>query len=178
MGQTGRKEIKTGAELVEFLHRNKMSFQMATEEADLLCRYTEWQGCFLGGKDGQLLIGNQNAGINDEPWEEITIDSLVDAACEYNYSLLQAAEKEREQSGYFQTLCADEKMLDAMFDRTVYGKRLEQMAQAVAGSFLETLQQEENMERATEKLVQDIKAVTGAGQEKKPIKQTQKGKAR
>ena len=54
-------------------------------------------------------------------------------------------------------MCADEKVLDAMFDRTKYGEQIERMAEALAEQFIQNLQSKGDIDGAVKELAQGIK---------------------
>ena len=126
--EEGYKTIQTGAELISFMKESGISFQMNEKEADLLCSYMDGHGHVIGQKDGKLCCGDLCAEIDRTVWEETTIDDVVDSVTEWNYELLKEAKEFMEnpqdfddfvfQHSRHEDLCADEKVLDAMFDRT------------------------------------------------------------
>ena len=163
----GYETIQTGAELISFMKENGISFQMNEKEADLLCGYMDGHGHVIGQKDGQLCCGDLCAETDRTVWEETTIDDLVDSVTEWNYELLQEAREFMEnpkdfddfvfQHSRYEDLCADEKVLDAMFDRTKYGEQIERIAEALAEQFIQNLQSKGDIDGAVKELAQGIK---------------------
>ena len=161
------KTIQTGAELIKFMNENGISFQINEKEADLLCSYMEGHGHVIGQKDGQLCCGDLCAEIDRTVWEETTIDDIVDSVTEWNYELLKEAREFMEnpkdfddfvfQHSRHEELCADEKVLDAMFDRTKYGEQIERMAEVLAEQFIQNLQSKGDIDGAVKELAQGIK---------------------
>lgn len=161
------KTIQTGAELIKFMNENGISFQINEKEADLLCSYMEGHGHVIGQKDGQLCCGDLCAEIDRTVWEETTIDDIVDSVMEWNYELLKEAREFMEnpkdfddfvfQHSRHEELCADEKVLDAMFDRTKYGEQIERMAEVLAEQFIQNLQSKGDIDGAVKELAQGIK---------------------
>ena len=161
------KTIQTGAELIKFMNENGISFQINEKEADLLCSYMEGHGHVIGQKDGQLCCGDLCAEIDRTVWEETTIDDIVDSVTEWNYELLKEAKEFMEnpqdfddfvfQHSRHEDLCADEKVLDAMFDRTKYGEQIERMAEVLAEQFIQNLQSKGDIDGAVKELAQGIK---------------------
>ena len=163
----GYKTIQTGAELISFMKESGISFQMNEKEADLLCSYMDGHGHVIGQKDGQLCCGDLCAEIDRTVWEETTIDDIVDSVTEWNYELLKEAKEFMEnpkdfddfvfQHSRHEDLCADEKVLDAMFDRTKYGEQIERIAEALAEQFIQNLQSKGDIDGAVKELAQGIK---------------------
>ena len=182
----GYETIQTGAELISFMKENGISFQMNEKEADLICGYMDGHGYVVGHKDGQLCRGDLCAETDRTVWEETTIDDLVDSATEFNYELLQEARSFMEkpdnftdfvdQHSRYEDLCADEKILDAMFDRTKYADMIERMAQSLAEQLIQSLQSKGDIDGAVKELAQGIKGgqeVTAAQKQEQ-----KKGRAR
>ena len=165
--EEGYETIQTGAELISFMKESGISFQINEKEADLLCGYMDGHGYVIGQKDGQLCCGDLCAETDRTVWEETTIDDIVDSVTEWNYELLKEAREFMENPKNFddvvfqhsrhEELCADEKVLDAMFDRTKYGEQIERMAEALAAQFIQNLQSKGDIDGAVKELAQGIK---------------------
>ena len=165
--EEGYETIQTGAELISFMKESGISFQINEKEADLLCGYMDGHGYVIGQKDGQLCCGDLCAETDRTVWEETTIDDIVDSVTEWNYELLKEAREFMEnpkdfddfvfQHSRHEELCADEKVLDAMFDRTKYGEQIERMAEALAEQLIQNLQSKGDIDGAVKELVQGIK---------------------
>lgn len=157
-----------GAELVDFLKASGNPFQMDGQEAELLIRYMKGHGYVVGQKEGQLYCGDLCAEADRVAWEETTVDDLVNSASEWNYSLVQEARAGMENPDDFvdfadkrsryEGLCADEKMLDAMFGRTKYSKELDALAVTLAEAFLQDMGREGGIDAAIQKMAEQIKA--------------------
>ena len=61
------------------------------------------------------------------------------------------------QHSRYEELCADEKILDAVFDRTKYAEQIEHMAQMFAEQLIQSLQSKGDIDGAVKELVQGIK---------------------
>lgn len=180
----GHVPLNTGRELLKFMEENGISFPMNEKEADLVCGYMEGHGNVVGHKDGQLCRGDLCVELDRTVWEETTIDDLVDSATEWNYELLQEAREFMEhpkdfrdfvfQHSRYEELCADEKVLDAMFDRTKYGEQLEHAAEMLAEQLIQNLQSKGDIDGAVKELVQGVKG----GQAETAVKQEEKRKGR
>ena len=162
----GYETIPTGAGLISFMEGHGISFQMNEQEADLLCGYMDGHGYVIGQKDGQLCRGNLCEETDRTVWEETTIDDLVDSASEWNYELLKEAKADMEKAensidymnnhSRYEKLCADEAVLDAMFDRTKYGEQIEHIAEILAGQLIQNIQSKGDIDGAVKELVQEI----------------------
>lgn len=74
--------------------------------------------------------------------EPYPIDDVIDIVCEWNYELILDAEAHRsdpkdfndynEYQSKYESLKADEKRLDRLFDKTCYGKELIEVATELA----------------------------------------------
>lgn len=180
----GHVPLNTGRELLKFMEENGISFPMNEKEADLICGYMDGHGYVVGHKDGQLCRGDLCAETDRTVWEETTIDDLVDSATEFNYELLQEARSFMEkpynftdfvdQHSRYEELCADEKILDAMFDRTKHAVMIERLAQSLADQFIQNLQSKGDIDGAVKELVQGVKG----GQAEAAAKQEGKQKGR
>lgn len=182
----GYEAIAKGAELIKFMEENGISFQMDEQEADLLCGYMDGHGYVIGQKDGQIFRGDLCAETDRTVWEETTIDDLVDSAMEWNYEMLKEAKADMENPDNFidfvnkhsryENLCADEKVLDAMFERTEYGKQIEHVAEILVEQFIQNLQSKGDIDGAVKELVQGINGGHEAPDTKQP--EQKKGRSR
>ena len=66
------------------------------------------------------------------------------------------------QHSRYEDLCADEKVLDAMFDRTKHAVMIERAAQSLAEQLIQSLQSKGDIDGAVKELVQ------GEGREEMP----------
>lgn len=182
----GYETIPTGAGLISFMEEHGISFQMDEKEADLICGYMDGHGYVVGHKDGQLCRGDLCAETDRTVWEETTIDDLVDSAMEWNYELLKEAKADMENPDNFmdfvnkhsryEDLCADEKVLDAMFDRTKYGEQIERVAEILAEQFIQNLQSKGDIDGAVKELAEGIKGGQKAAATQK--QEQKKGRSR
>ncbi len=148
--------------LVEFADENDMLFHLTESEASLLLKYmhsTNYETYrVLGEREGQLfmkkgtvyedkLSGKQF--FSEADWEKVILDEVVDEICEMNYELKAEILERLEERGMdfkdrsvYESLVKDSKRLDAMFSRTEFSKKLnemaENMAEAAIHSYLES----------------------------------------
>lgn len=141
--------LSTEEEFVQFMDNNDLLFHLTVEEAGKLLGYLEGHGFVLGEKEGKLFQGDLCYSNENVLWEEISIDDVVDEICEWNYSLLMDARNNMENPKNFidfvnnqdryQELQADEILLDAMYERTKYGKEIEILAEKLAGELVQEM---------------------------------------
>ncbi len=163
--------IRSGAELARFMDENDMLFHMTEKEADVLLGYLDGHGFVLGEKGGKLFRGDLSYALGKTRWKADSIDDAVDTACEWNYEMIKEAEAQIEEAEDFadhadkkdrlDSLREDELALDAMFDRTRYGKELDMIAESIADGFIRSLGSEGGIDAAIEKMAGQIKAGIG-----------------
>lgn len=119
-------------ELMAWLNNNDLLLTLVEKEAKILLGYLEGHDYAIGINDGKMV----RVDICDEnyEYEDYSIDEFIDTACEWNYDLMTGAKRDMENAGnhadfqeakeYFERLRADEKVLDKMFAKTCYGKKL------------------------------------------------------
>ena len=91
----------------------------------------------------------------------------LDVVCEWNYEMVQTAQTQVENPDDFidfvnkqnklESLRADERLLDAMFDRTKYGKELVQLAEKMADDFIRDMQSKGGIDAAIKKMPEAVK---------------------
>ena len=182
--ETGMELIQDGEQLAAFAAE---TFPMTAEEASVLLGYIEGHGYALAGKDGRLYRG----GVCGQPekicWEEYDIEDVVDDATEWNFAMMQDSERLMDQlesyydyqqvSEKYGALRDDEKILDSLFDRTKYGKIIENMAFGIAGGIIQELNAGNSIDSAVSNL--NIKeAVSGIRGENEKTEKTENKKER
>lgn len=167
--------IQLAKNLVEFLDEYDMLLHMTEKEADVLLEYMGDNEYLLGKKDGILFRGDMSYHEQESIcWEEYSIDDVIDTVCEWNYDELQVAKAKRENpcdfldfveiDNYYKSLREDEKVLDALFDRTKYGKEVQMLAEKLAEEFIQNLGQKNGLENAV-KIIADGISKYGEGME-------------
>ena len=160
--------IPSGAELANFMDENDILFHMTEKEADVLLGYLDGHGYVLGEKGGKLFRGDLSFALGKTRWEGYSIDDAVDAACEWNYEMVQEAKAQVEDAedladyaakkDRLDSLMVDELVLDAMFDRTRYGKELDMIAESIADEFIRGLGSKDGIDAAIKRMAGQIKA--------------------
>lgn len=157
--------FQSGKELAEFL---EPTFPITEEEGNKLVGYMEGHGFLLGQKNGELYRGDLCYAEGETLWEAYSIDDAVNAVFEWNDELIQEAKAAlldskdmidfANKKSYLDTLCEDEKILDGLFDRTKYGKEIEEFAVTLAEAFFEDMNREGGIDAAVERMAAQIKA--------------------
>lgn len=124
--------LKNEGELLEWLQKVDILFRLSEIEAKIVLGYLEGSGYSLLTQGRELFLSDD---IN-EVRQDITIDDVVDQACETNYELIEETVEKiassdmeidtTEQEQYLLGLIQDEKVLDSIFKRTRYQKEIEE----------------------------------------------------
>lgn len=180
--------FSTAAELVEFMDTNDMLFHLSEKEAEILLNYLSGHDFILGHKDGKLFRGDLDYAQDTTRWLEDTIDEAVDFVCQCNDDLIKTAQAELENPENFidfvnkksrlDSLWEDEKVLDAMFDRTKYGKEIEELAKTLVENFLSEMRAKGEVGEAVKKLTEAIGSTTDMLQKKNVELKPSAGRAR
>ena len=117
-----------------------------------------------------------------------TIDDAIDVVCEWNYEMVQTAQAQVENPDDFidfvnkqnrlESLRADERLLDSMFERTKYGKELVQLAEKMADDFIRDMQSKGGIDAAIEKMTEAVKEGKDLLPDVSPALKVTTGKAR
>ena len=155
--------FQNGKEVAAFF---EPTFAMTEQEAQLLVNYTKGHGYILGYKDEGLYRGDLCYEQDRVKWEPDTIDDVVNDVSEWNFEMMQAARADMEnpdnmldfskKKSDYDSLCEDEKVLDVLFDRTKYGKALNDMAQKLAEEFIRDLTSEKGLEGAIKRMKDEM----------------------
>lgn len=105
---------------------------------------------------------DDNGEIQQQP-----IDDVIDTVCEWNYELILDADAHRndpkdfkdysEFQDKYDSLKADEKRLDRLFEKTCYAKEIDEMAAALVESFISHLSSRDDLEKAAVTVAEGIK---------------------
>ena len=176
------------SEFIKFMDENDMLFHLKEQEAEVLMNYMEGHNFLLGEKEGKLFRGDLNYTEGKVYWLEDTIDDVVDAVCEWNNDLLEKAQAEVDNPKDFKdfsekkekqdSLLEEEKILDAAFDRTKYGKELDKIAYALAEEFVKNMGSEGRIDEAVKQLAESVKGSRNFVPDSSEMLKQKKGKAR
>ena len=133
MQVTDGNEIFTKAEeLIEWLDENDLLMNLTDQESGVLLSYMEGHGYDFGVRENRLV--RVDTTETENVVEDYSIDDVIDAVFDWNYELLTEADKERKNPKNFidfckkqeryESLLEDERIIEKMFDRTVYGKAI------------------------------------------------------
>ncbi len=190
------KEIVTIADsrrLVDFTDENDMLFHLTQNEATLLFKYVHSTNHntyrALGEREGQLFMKkgtmheDEISGekiFHDAEWVSVTMDEVVDEICEMNYELrseilerLEESEVDFMDRSVYESLMKDCKQLDAMFARTEFSKKLDELAERTAEEAIQSyLERQERKEvsgkEETEQKSEENSLRQGAAKEEVP----------
>jgi len=162
LGKKDGKEpdhIENGKELTAFLGQE---FPLTDEEGDKLLGYIRGHGYLLGKMDGQLYRGDLCYDEKEIFWERYSINYVIDEVIQWNYDLMEDAEAEMrspdnfpdfvKKKEYYDSLCADEEILDRIYMRIVEGIELGEPAQNLKDKMVQDTGRENGMEDPMEQL--------------------------
>lgn len=119
-------------ELIEWLDNYDILLNLTNKEAGILLSYMETHGYGIGAKGEELVrVDKSNFDLLSEPF---SIDDVIDTVFEWNYELKLEADNARrnpmdfkdfcEKQSLYEQLANEEKAIEKMFDRTVYGRKI------------------------------------------------------
>lgn len=126
-------EVFTKAEeLIEWLDENDILMNLTDKEAGVLISYMEVHGYGIGVRENRLV--RIDITETENIVEDYSIDDVIDSVFDWNYELITEADKERKNPDNFidfckkqeryESLLEDERIIEKMFDRTVYSKAM------------------------------------------------------
>ncbi|MBO5033749.1 MAG: hypothetical protein J6D08_18075 [Lachnospiraceae bacterium] len=155
------------SELTAFIDSNDISMQMTEQEAEILLGYMDGHGCMIGHSDEKIMCMDVCVGEDEQTWKPYSLDDAINDACDCNYDMILQAQQELESTDKFdeyeqvnarlESLREDEKVLDVMFDRTKYGKEVEQLGKQLADDFVRDMQSKGGIDGAIERMTEAIK---------------------
>lgn len=164
--------------LVSFSKKDEKTPELTAEEAGILLGYMEGHQYMLGEYEGQVYRGDLCYADGVIRWLSYPVDDAIRTVYEWNDEFLELAEERVEnaknydeyvkQSEYLKELKAEEKLLDAMFDRTRYGKRLTEAAEKIVGEIISDWERTGTVDEAVKKMIEAVeKEAEGLVQEEK-----------
>ncbi len=158
--------FSSGADFAKFMGICKTPFELTETEADKLLGYMEGHDFLVGEKDGKLFRGDLCYQQGKVRWEEDSIDDVINDVSDWNYDLLQKAQAEMENPNDFidfankkakaEILEEDYQILDALFERTMYGTEIQELAEKLVGELLQDLELKEGIDDAMRKMMEAI----------------------
>ena len=166
------KEVKLltePGELLAWVARCVPEFKMSREGAEILLNYMEGHdyrvGCDTAGNMVRVDVSDANSLV-----EEYSLDDLIDDVSEWNYELLTDADMKRKnpenfidfanEQARYEKLIEEEALLDPLFDQTLYGKHLDELAVEFATMLIAGVEAEEKLESAVGMVAESIRNST------------------
>lgn len=165
-------EISQPEELLAFIKDNSINIVMTDKEAEIILGYLEGHDYVVGFGDGQFYRGDLDDIPGEIVWDEYSVDDLIDTVCEWNYEMILEMDAERQEpkdmidfankQSKYESLKADEAVLDKLFDQTKYRAGIDKLAEELANQFIQNLNRS-GAEIAVKSLVADVRqpAVSG-----------------
>ncbi len=165
-------EIRQPEELLIFIRNNDIKIVMTDKEAEMLLGYMEGHDYVVGYAQGELYRGDLGEVPGEIVWDDYSVDELIDSVCEWNYEMILEMDAERQdpkdmidfsnKQSKYESLKADEAILDGLFDQTKYRAGIDKLAEELANQFIQNLNLN-GAEMAVRTLVADVKqpAVNG-----------------
>ena len=143
-------------ELIAWADTFDILLNPSIEDAAILLNYMEGHDYAIGiDSDGKMYrqdVAEENGEIEPYP-----IDDVIDTVCEWNYELILDADVHRndpkdfkdysEFQDKYDSLKADERRLDRLFEKTCYAKEIDEMAAALVESFISHLSSRDDLEK-------------------------------
>lgn len=177
-----------GGDFAKFMSACDTPFELTETEADKLLGYMEGHDFLLGKKEGKLLRGDLCYQQKKIRWTQDSIDDVINDASEWNYDLLQKAQAEMESAkdlidfankkSKVDSLEEDEKILDVLFDRTRFGKELNDLVEKLAGELIEDMMSKDGIDGAIQRMTEAIAEGRDLLPEVSPALKQRSGKAR
>lgn len=147
-------------ELVDWLDDNDLLMNLSVDDARLLLEYMEGHDYALGMDQDKFI--RQDMGEVEQVIEEYSIDDAIDAACKWNYEFCMEKEQELKNCKDFidfanlknelDHLRREEHQLDQMFDKTTYGKQIEDLAQKLAENIVANYKKNQEVGAVSERM--------------------------
>lgn len=165
-------EIRQPEELLIFIRNNDIKIVMTDKEAEMLLGYMEGHDYVVGYTQGELYRGDLGEVPGEIVWDDYSVDELIDSVCEWNYEMILEMDAERQdpkdmidfsnKQSKYESLKADEAILDGLFDQTKYRAGIDKLAEELANQFIQNLNLN-GAEMAVRTLVADVRqpAVNG-----------------
>lgn len=165
-------EISQPEELLAFIQDNAISIVMTDKEAEMILGYLQGHDYVVGYDGGQFYRGDLDEIPGEIIWDDYSIDDLIDTVCEWNYEMILEMDAERQEpkdmidfankQSKYESLKADEAVLDKLFDQTKYRAGIDKLADELANQFIQNLNRS-GAEIAVKSLVADVRqpAVSG-----------------
>lgn len=165
-------EIRQPEELLIFIRNNDIKIVMTDKEAEMLLGYMEGHDYVVGYAQGELYRGDLGEVPGEIVWDDYSVDELIDSVCEWNYEMILEMDAERQdpkdmidfsnKQSKYESLKADEAILDRLFDQTKYRIGIDKLAEELANQFIQNLNLN-GAEMAVKTLVADVRQPVVSG---------------
>lgn len=175
-------------DFIKFMNECETPFALTEIEAEKLLGYMSGHNFMLGEKEGKLFRGDLCYQQEKVRWLEDTIDDVISDVYEWNEDLLEYALGGMENPHDFidfankkseaDSLKEDEIILDALYQRTRYGKELNELAEKLAGELIADIYSKDGIDGAIQKMTEKIAESRESLPEVSPALRQNVGKAR
>ena len=145
-GENKVHELITVEELKDYQEKFNTGFHLADKEAEVMLGYMEGHDYLLGENQGKLYRGDLAEVVGMICWEDFSMDDVIDLVCEWNYELILEADALRnnprdlidysKRQSRYDSLKAEELIMDKLFQQTKYAKEVEELARKLADKFI------------------------------------------
>ncbi len=145
-GENKVLELITVEELKDYQEKFNTGFHLTDKEAEVMLGYIEGHDYLLGENQGKLYRGDLAEVVGMICWEDFSMDDVIDSVCEWNYELILEADALRnnptdlidysKMQSRYDSLKAEELIMDKLFQQTKYAKEVEELARKLADEFI------------------------------------------
>ena len=145
-GEDKVHELITVDELKDYQEKFNTGFHLTDKEAEVMLGYMEGHDYVLGENQGKLYRGDLAEVVGMICWEDFSMDDVIDLVCEWNYELILEADALRnnptdlidfsKMQNRYDSLKAEELIMDKLFQETKYAKEVEELAKKLADEFI------------------------------------------
>ncbi len=153
-------------ELIAWAEAYDKQINLSLEDAALLLNYMEGHDYAIG-TDAEGKMYRQDMAEENGEIEPYPIDDVIDKVYEWNYDLILHAEAKKDDPKDFQEYCefqkkydslkADERVLDRLFEKTRHAKEIDEVATALVEAFISNLEGKGNLDKAAATIAEGIK---------------------
>jgi len=145
-GEDKVHKLITVEELKDYQEKFNTGFHLTDKEAEVMLGYMEGHDYLLGEIQGKLYRGDLAEVVGMICWEDFAMDDVIDLVCEWNYELILEADALRnnprdfidfsKMQNRYDSLKAEELIMDKLFQQTKYAKEVEELARKLADKFI------------------------------------------
>ena len=156
-------------ELLAWVTDVEPAFQMNREGAEILLNYMEGHDYRVGVDPVGNMVRVDVSDVNNI-MEEYSLDDLIDDVSEWNYELMADADMKRKnpenfidfanEQARYEKLLEEEALLDPLFDQTLYGKHLDELAVELATMLIAGIETDEKLECSVGIVAEQIRNIS------------------